>query len=246
MLTSNLTDSLECHDELKCTAYTPRPETWPKVWSNLKSIRGTTSIQNPNREPPLYLLYFDTLGIIYLQRVYNSGWMCPTAVAAPSEAVSGQRQADKQRQINHAGCILRLLYGWQPLKWITNGSDGGKKKKDKLPQGRQRPVCLTRAGERRNKDGGLVRGRVGQEWETRAAEEREMSREPWEVSLLRHSWGDGPVNAQPGGPREEDSTGIWMSRSYFSSNLPDEKDGKHANASEEQRAQTLQSSQRRH
>lgn len=63
-------------------------------------------------------------------------------------------------------------------------------------------------------------------------------------------WRDGPVNAQPGAPWEEKSTGMRTSRSYFSSNTPDEKDSEHADASEvtppTQRAQTLQSSQKCH
>lgn len=113
--------------------------------------------------------------------------MCPTAVAAPSEAVSGQRRADKQRQINRAGCILRLLYGWRPLKWITNGSDGGgKKKKDKLPQGRQQPVCLTRAGER----GGI---KMGAQWEAgwgRSERREQQRRGKWVGNHEKcHFWG---------------------------------------------------------
>lgn len=63
-------------------------------------------------------------------------------------------------------------------------------------------------------------------------------------------WGDGPVNAQPAAPREEKSTGMWTSQSYFSSNLPNEKDSEHADACEvappTQRAQTLQTSQKCH
>lgn len=60
-----------------------------------------------------------------------------------------------------------------------------------------------------------MRGRVGQEWETRAAEEREMSREPWEVSLLRHSGGTVQWTLSPVPPREEKSTGMRTSRSLF-------------------------------
>ena len=95
-----------------------------------------------------------------------------------------------------------------------------KKKKDKLPQGRQQPVCLTRAGERRNKDGGSVRGRVGQGWETRAAEEGEMSREPWEVSLSRHSGGTVQWTLSPLPPGKKNPPGCGRVSRIFPQTCP--------------------------
>lgn len=94
--------------------------------------------------------------------------------------------------------------------------EGKKKKKDKLPQGRQQPVCLTRAGER----GGI---KMGAQWEAgwgRSERREQQRRGKWVGNHEKcHFWGtlEGRSSERSARcpPREEKSTGMRTSRSLF-------------------------------
>lgn len=82
-----------------------------------------------------------------------------------------------------------LLYGWQDLKWITNGSDGAKKRTEW-----EAAVCLKR--QREDKDRGEKRKEGLSEMQKERGRGEEITQKPHFGSL----WRGSQVSAQFGDP----------------------------------------------